>query len=136
MIELVKKYAMSFVGTPYLWGGDDPMSGFDCSGFIQEILEAFGRDPRGDQTANDLYLYFIEKGDCVGYPKAGHLVFYGSSARITHVSMCLDDHYVIEAGGGRRSTNSLSAAIRQNAYVRIRPIGYRKDLVAIIDPIW
>src|SRR5262245_15294757 len=30
--------ARSLEGTPYQWGGDDPSSGFDCSGFVQYVL--------------------------------------------------------------------------------------------------
>ena len=37
--ELAVKYAMAFIGTPYVWGGDDPMGGFDCSGFCIEVLK-------------------------------------------------------------------------------------------------
>jgi len=28
--------------TFYLWGGDDPLAGFDCSGFVIEILKSVG----------------------------------------------------------------------------------------------
>ena len=35
-------YIKRFIGRPYSWGGDDPMSGFDCSGLIHETLQAVG----------------------------------------------------------------------------------------------
>lgn len=34
----VLQTALSFVGTPYRFGGDDPASGFDCSGLVRYAL--------------------------------------------------------------------------------------------------
>lgn len=34
-------YAQSFLGTPYVWGGESP-TGFDCSGLVQYVYRAFG----------------------------------------------------------------------------------------------
>lgn len=31
----VIKYAMQFLGKPYVWGGNDPNTGADCSGFVR-----------------------------------------------------------------------------------------------------
>ncbi len=40
------QYAMSFLGTPYVWGGTS-RSGSDCSGFVQQVWGAMGvRLPR------------------------------------------------------------------------------------------
>jgi cell wall-associated NlpC family hydrolase len=40
------QYAMSFLGTPYVWGGTS-RSGSDCSGFVQQVWGAVGvRLPR------------------------------------------------------------------------------------------
>ena len=48
-------YALSFTKIPYRWAGDDPMAGFDCSGYLQEVLASVGMDPRGDQTSQALH---------------------------------------------------------------------------------
>jgi len=46
--------ALSYLGTPYVWGGDDP-SGFDCSGFVIECLKSAGiLNEREDYTAESL----------------------------------------------------------------------------------
>lgn len=31
------QYALNFVGTPYVWGGNDPKHGIDCSGLVQQM---------------------------------------------------------------------------------------------------
>ena len=129
-------YAMQFVGGPYKWGGDDPMAGFDCSGFIQELLASVGEDPPGDQTAHSLYRYFKRYGtirtSTAPYP--GNLAFFGSENQVGHVSMCIDSHRIIEAGGGGRNVKTIEDAKKYNAYIRVRPIDLRSDLVAVIGP--
>ncbi len=133
-MKLLVEYALTFVGRPYRWGGDDPMTGFDCSGFVQELLASVGMDPPGDQTAQALYNHFETRGERNAY-LAGALAFYGESvAKITHVAMLLDQHRVIEAGGGGSATTSEAAASAQNAYIRVRPVNRRADLVAVIRP--
>lgn len=133
-MELLKTYALSFLGRPYLWGGDDPMSGLDCSGLVQEILASVGMDPPGDQTAQALFNHFERDANWNVYA-LGALAFYGKSVReISHVAFCLDQYLCIEAGGGGSLTTSAQAAAAQNAFVRIRPITRRKDLVAVLKP--
>ena len=38
----VVNYAMQFVGKPYVWGGKDPNTGADCSGFTSYVYAHFG----------------------------------------------------------------------------------------------
>lgn len=133
-MEMLILYALQFIGRPYRWGGDDPMAGFDCSGFVQELLASVGEDPPGDQTAQSLYGHFNSlPHDKI--PRAGTLLFFGSSLQsISHVAMAIDGFRMIEAGGGGSKTVNEAEAIRQNAYIRVRAISNRKDLVAAIRP--
>lgn len=134
-MNLLIDYAMAFVGLPYKWGGDDTIEGMDCSGFIQEVLASVGLDPSGDQTADGLYRYFRHPDKSIkGSPVSGALVFYGSSTSISHVAMCLDSRRIIEAAGGGSRTLTESDAARDNAYVRVRPVNHRKDLIAVHLP--
>lgn len=134
-MKQLTSYALQFVGLPYIWGGDDPIDGFDCSGLVQEILASVGMDPIGDQTADALYRYFSANNSSKG-PKAGALVFYGTTAKVTHIAFMVDDFRIVEAGGGGRASLSRELAAQQNAYVRVRPYDNRKDIVAVISPAY
>ena len=37
-VEGLLKRALSFIGTPYRWGGSSPDSGFDCSGLVGYVF--------------------------------------------------------------------------------------------------
>jgi len=126
------EYAMSWLGTPYEWGGDG-RGGIDCSGFVQEVLASVGLDPIGDQTAHGLFEYFSIRGKHLEKPEQGALVFYGSE-RKTHVAFAIDSFRVIEAGGGGSKTLTFEDAIKHNAWVRIRPYNHRKDNIIILKP--
>lgn len=128
---LAVRHAERMINLPYIWGGDDPIRGFDCSGLVVEILKSFGILPKvGDWAARQLAKMFPE----VFAPGKGILVFFGSPGDITHVGFCINKKYMIEAGGGRRDTDDVEDAIAQNAYIRIRPIKSRSDIVMYNDP--
>jgi hypothetical protein len=65
----------------------------------------------------------------------GALVFFGKEiSKITHVGFALDHNVMIEAGGGDSKTVNPTVAAEQNAFVKIRPILSRTDLVAMVRP--
>ena len=131
--EIVTKYAWHYLGIPYRWGGDD-FSGFDCSGLCMELLQAIGLVGRKeDLTAQGIYNRFQDKE--VNEPEEGCLVFYGiGKNHITHIEYCIDKDLSIGASGGGSGTLTVEDAIRQNAFIKIRPIRSRKDIVAYVNP--
>lgn len=139
-MDTFRDYALSFIGLPYKWGGDDPVEGFDCSGLIIELYKSVGILPRDyDGTAQSIYDLF-EKQSLQNSYGLGSLVFYGESVtKITHVAMLIDNSQpwrIIEAGGGNSHVLNKEDAALKNAYVRIRPMNYRSDKVAVIKPIF
>jgi cell wall-associated NlpC family hydrolase len=119
-IELMMKIAWSYLGTFYRWGGDDP-SGFDCSGFVIEVLKSVGLLPEGfDGTAQTLHDMFYP----LTFPQIGCLAFRkNASGKIVHVGIVLDPSWlVIHASGGGSNTLTLEDAIKQNAFIKVRPV--------------
>lgn len=133
MIHL--EYAKRFIGTSYLWGGNNALQGFDCSGFIQEVLKSIGMDPPGRQNSQLLFEHFRLNGKQSSGPVPGALAFYGkNSTDISHIALCLNEYQVVEAGGGSSTTTSRDMAAKVGATVRIRMIDNRKDIVAYFIP--
>lgn len=129
--SIANMVAYSFHGTPYVWGGDDP-SGFDCSGFIIEVLKSIGVLPRcGDWTADQLYRRFKH---LKSEPQQGCLVFWGSEEKKMHVEYCYTEDITIGASGGGSATLTNQDAADQNAYIKFRPIDSRKGRRWIVDP--
>lgn len=124
---------MSYLGTPYIWGGDDP-SGFDCSGFVIECLKTTGIiKEKEDYTADGLLRQFSSR--LVEKPREGALLFMlNQKGKTTHVMICLDGHFQIRASGGTKNTVDPKAAWRDNAYVKIRPIRFNSSRMKVADP--
>jgi len=136
MHELLE-YAKKFIGVHYKWGGANPMTGLDCSGFIQLVLDSVGIDPKEDQTAKALHSYFVlpKHGTCMQSHVAGALIFYGKSlATISHIDLAISKTQIIGAIGGGSTTVKLADAATANAFVKIKPANYRTDIQAIILP--
>jgi len=132
-IELATRVAWSFIGRPYIWGGDDPVKGFDCSGFVIEILKSVGLLPRvGDWTAGQLSEMFPK----IAAPREGCLVFYSATpgGSIIHVEYVIDDTRSIGASGGGSSTATAEIASSQNAYIKVRPFRSRANIASFVNP--
>lgn len=129
----ISEIAKQYIGVNYLWGGSDPMSGFDCSGLVLECLAGVGVRFQTDMNAQALYNHFKDKKISTAQKDA--LVFYGSAPdHITHIAIAINENQIIEAGGGGRDTVTIDVAKRRDAFVKVRPINYRKDLQSIVMP--
>jgi len=128
-------YLKKWLLVPYSWGGSD-FSGMDCSGLIIEVLKSVGILPHEfDDTAQGLYLRFKENiRKPPQMPIMGCLVFWFNNGKAVHVEMTYDDNHVIGASGGGSRVKSISDAIRDDAYVKLRPINYRGNAYKICDP--
>ena len=140
-LPIARMVALSLLNKPYLWGGDDPMAGFDCSGFCIEILKSVGLLPRrGDWASRSLWRLFRGKDDANVIPLAdmveGCLVFWHSPSdrdRIVHIEYALNDQLTIGASGGGSANVDLATAIQKNAYIKIRPVREER-LHGLINP--
>ena len=87
-----------------------------------------------DYSAQGLY-ELLEKDGSFNMWKIGAMAFFGKSAtKVSHVGILLDQYRMVEAGGGDSRCKTKEDAAARDACVRIRPIRYRKDLVAVIKP--
>lgn len=131
---ILREYAMSMLGLPYIYGGNSPLTGLDCSGFVCELLKSCGvLSMHEDLSAQLLYNKFaVISPNRYGL---GSLAFYGKAANdVSHVALCLDPYRMIEAGGGDRATLTKMDAASKNACVRIRLIRGRADFLAVAKP--
>ncbi|WP_116247899.1 C40 family peptidase [Nocardiopsis sp. FIRDI 009] len=97
VIEEVIAHAESQIGVPYVWGGETPEGGFDCSGLLQWAFRQAGVEiPR---VTHDQW----NAGERVDFEDAqrGDLLFWRSDPTapdyISHVAIYLGDGMMLEA---------------------------------------
>nr|DAL57867.1 MAG TPA_asm: cell wall-associated hydrolase [Caudoviricetes sp.] len=122
--ELVA-YATNLIGTPYVWGGNTPEQGLDCSGLLYYIQKKAGSDVR-DMTASG----YSELGKKIGIgqKKPGDFLFFGRP--VTHCAIYVGNGYMIESRGGRKNT-----AENPGMGVVKSPVSRRSDL-SCIRRVW
>lgn len=96
--ELVA-YATNLIGTPYVWGGNTPAQGLDCSGLLYYIQKKAGSDVR-DMSASGYSMHGKKIG--IGQKKPGDFLFFGRP--VTHCAVYIGNGYMIESRGGRKNT--------------------------------
>lgn len=84
--ERVVQVAKQQIGIPYVWGGTDPSTGFDCSGLVQYVykkavnmnLPRVTTDQQNMGSAVPVSKSQLQKGDLLfyGYPNSYHVAIY------------------------------------------------------------
>ena len=87
--EMVIDCAVRFLGTKYVWGGNDLRNGIDCSGFTKEIYAMFGVElPRHSSAQADFGTEVAYEdaraGDIICYD--GHVALYIGEGKIIHAT--------------------------------------------------
>jgi cell wall-associated NlpC family hydrolase len=121
---LAVRYAESQIGVPYVWGGETPGVGFDCSGLVQWAWGKSGFTiPRTTETQwpalKHVPLSALQPGD---------LLFYYNLDGDDQV-----DHVVMYVGSGPWGTDTIIAAARTGVPVALAPI-FTSGLIGAARP--
>jgi cell wall-associated NlpC family hydrolase len=112
VVRRVLDEADQYVGVPYVWGGNTPQSGFDCSGFTKYVFAHQGiglpRTSReqahagravpldfGAMIPGDIML-FAERDEAIS-----HVAIYVGSGRIIHSSSAMGGVRYLDLDGER-----------------------------------
>lgn len=112
--QQVVDYALSFVGGRYVWGGTDPHTGADCSGFTGYILRNAGGVSISRSSAEQ-----AGEGRTVSAEnmQPGDLLFYSKGGGVNHVAMYIGNGQVVHASSSK--TGIIVSAWNYRTPVRI-----------------
>ena len=95
--QSVVDYALSFVGGRYVYGGNDPHTGVDCSGFTMQVYAKYGVYLPHSSRAQPGCGRRISASEA----QPGDLFFYGSGGSINHVAIYIGGGQVVLASNHR-----------------------------------
>lgn len=111
--EAAVRAAESQIGVPYVWGGETPYHGFDCSGLVQWAWSRAGFSiPRTTQTEWPAMRHVP-----LGALQPGDLLFYFNLDGDRQV-----DHVVMYVGKGPWGTSTIISAAHSGTTVALSPI--------------
>lgn len=96
--QQVVDYALSFVGGRYVYGGNDPHTGVDCSGFVRYVLANSAGVSMGRSSGVQ-----ASQGRAIDASRMqpGDLLFYGNRGGINHVAMYIGSGQIVHASTAR-----------------------------------
>lgn len=88
--------AEKYIGYPYVWGGSNPSTSFDCSGYLSWVLNQCGWNV-GRLGAQGLYNYCTPTSS----PQSGDLVFFVGTydtPGVSHCGLYVGDGWMLHCG--------------------------------------
>ncbi len=104
----VAKFALQFVGNPYVYGGSSLTNGTDCSGFVMSVYRNFGVSLPHSSGADRGVGYGVSGG--IANAQAGDIVCYSG-----HVGIYLGNGQIVHASTARTG-------------IKVSPVSYRSVL--------
>ena len=96
--QQVVDYALQFVGGRYKYGGSDPRTGVDCSGFTRYVMQN-GAGVSLNRSSGSQAVQGVSISAAQMQP--GDLIFYGNGKRINHVALYIGDGQIVHASTER-----------------------------------
>ena len=117
-VQALVAEADQYLGYPYVWGGSNPETSFDCSGFVCWVFTHSGVKTLSRTTAQGLY------EECTpvsaSEAKPGDLVFftetYPTSSTVTHVGIYVGENRMIHCGNPIQYTSLAKEYWQEHLY--------------------
>ncbi|QNU28155.1 peptidoglycan-binding protein [Geobacillus sp. 46C-IIa] len=116
VIELIAD-AAELLGTPYVWGGETPEVGFDCSGFLTYVFKQQGVSlPR---TVADIW----SVGKPISSPAVGDIVFFETYKKgPSHAGIYIGNDQFVHSG----ASTGVTISQLNNPYWKARYLGAKR----------
>ena len=114
--------AEKYLGYPYVWGGSNPDTSFDCSGFVSYVLTNSGLVNTGRLGAQGLYNVCAPVSKANAQP--GDLIFFVGTydtPGVSHVGIYVGDGVMIHCGDPIQYTSINSSYWQSHFYAFGRP---------------
>ena len=114
--------AEKYLNYPYVWGGSNPSTSFDCSGFVSYVLTNSGLVNTGRLGAQGLYNVCtpVSKANA----KPGDLIFFVGTydtPGVSHVGIYVGDNVMLHCGDPIQYTSISSSYWQSHFYAFGRP---------------
>ena len=114
--------AEKYLGYPYVWGGSNPSTSFDCSGFVSYVLTNSGLVNTGRLGAQGLYnvCSLVSSANV----KPGDLVFFVGTydtPGVSHVGIYVGDNVMLHCGDPIQYTSINTSYWQSHFYAFGRP---------------
>ena len=124
--------AIGLVGTPYVWGGNTPSSGFDCSGLIGFVYHDVAgiRLPRTTQQMLHMPGQQVSRNQL----QSGDIIFFATAGRgrVSHAGIYVGEGRFVHApsSGGTVRLDSVNAAYWTKAYLQAKRVLSSESMVS------